>query len=358
MIVLGIDTSCDDTSVGIVQDTTVLANVVSSQDAIHAEWGGVVPNLARRAHQENFPLVYQQALAEAGIQENQIDVIAVTYGHGLAIALEIGIIEAKALATRLQKPVVAINHSEGHILANCATDLTGAGGVALADITLPALCVLVAGGQTQFVRMQAFGEYDMLGQTVDDAIGEGFDKAARLLGLPYPGGAKLSELAVTGNPAAYTLPRPMRGSGDFDVSYAGLKTAFLHLVNKTKLESPDGILSPSQLADLAASYQEAAIDTLLIKIKKILDTGEYKQILLGGGVAANPVLQQRLLTVGNERNIPVHIPFSRKLCTDNGAMIAIAGYFHAQKQDYLEKPEELERDPRLSLTKTITRSLE
>lgn len=354
MIVLGIDTSCDDTSVGIVQDTTVLANVVSSQDAIHAEWGGVVPNLARRAHQENFPIVYQQALSEAGIQENQIDVIAVTYGHGLAIALEVGIAEAKALATRLQKPLIAVNHSEGHVVANCANDRTGEGGIALTENSLPALCILVAGGQTQFVRMQSFGEYDMLGQTVDDAIGEGFDKAARLLGLPYPGGAKLSELATTGNPTAYTLPRPMRGSGDFDVSYAGLKTAFLHLVNKTKLETTDGALSPEQLADLAASYQEAAIDTLLIKIKKIVESGEYKQILLGGGVAANPVLQQRLTTLGSERNIPVHIPYSRKLCTDNGAMIAVAGYFHAQKRDFVENFDDLERDPRLHLTRTIT----
>lgn len=353
MIVLGIDTSCDDTSVGIVRDTTVLANIVSSQDAIHAEWGGVVPNLARRAHQENFPVVYQQALVEAGLQENQIDVIAVTYGHGLAIALEVGIQEAKALATRLQKPLVAINHSEGHILANCATDISGEGGVAIEKISFPALCILVAGGQTQFVRMNSLGEYEMLGQTVDDAIGEGFDKAARLLGLPYPGGAKLSELAATGNPTAYTLPRPMRGSGDFDVSYAGLKTAFLHLVNKTKLESENAQFSPQQLADLAASYQEAAIDTLMIKVQKILVTGEYKQILLGGGVAANPLLQQRLVAIGNEQNLAVHIPFSRKLCTDNGAMIAIAGYFQAQKQEFVKNLAELERDPRLSLTRTI-----
>jgi len=358
MIVLGIDTSCDDTSVGIVEDTKVLANVVSSQDAIHAEWGGVVPNLARRAHEENFPLVYQQALHEAGIQENQIDAIAVTYGHGLAIALEVGIAEAKKLTARLRKPLVAINHSEGHIFANCANDTSGTGGIRYEDISLPALCVLVAGGQTQFVAMQAFGEYELLGQTVDDAIGEGFDKAARLLGLPYPGGAKLSELAAAGNPTAYTLPRPMRSSGNFDVSYAGLKTAFLHLVNTTKMESENGALSQTQLADLAASYQEAAIDTLIIKIRKIVETGEYQQIFLGGGVAANPVLQQRLQLLGTEFGIPVHIPFSRKLCTDNGAMIAIAGYFHAQKRDFVENLEELERDPRLHLTRTRTPSHE
>jgi N6-L-threonylcarbamoyladenine synthase len=348
MIVLGIDTSCDDTSVGIVRDTTVLANVVSSQDAIHAEWGGVVPNLAKRAHQENFSVVYQQALQEAEIEENEIDVIAVTYGHGLAIALEVGILEAKKLAARLEKPLIAINHSEGHILANCANDLEGHGGIPLEELPFPALCILVAGGQTQLIRMQSFGKYEMLGQTLDDAIGEGFDKAARLLGLPYPGGAKLSELAATGNPIVFTLPRPMRGSGDLNMSYAGLKTAFLHLVNRVKLEF--GTLTDKQRADLAASYQHAALDSLLIKIEKALQSDTYGQILLGGGVAANPVLQQRLLSLGEKYQVPVHIPFSRKLCTDNGAMIAIAGYFHALQNDFVQNLEILERDPRLSLT--------
>lgn len=349
MIVLGIDTSCDDTSVGIVENRKVLANVVSSQDEIHAEWGGVVPNLAKRAHQENFPLVYRQALQDAEIQEDQIDVIAVTYGHGLAIALEVGILEAKKLAARLGKPLVAINHSEGHILANCATDKNGQGGLPLEEVPFPALCILVAGGQTQLIRMSGFGSYEMLGQTLDDAIGEGFDKAARLLGLPYPGGTKLSELASHGNPQAYTLPRPMRGSGDLNLSYAGLKTAFLHLVNRVKLES-NGELSEQQTADLAASYQLAAVETLLIKIEKALQAESFGQMLLGGGVAANPLLQERLQQLSERYSIPLHIPFSRKLCTDNGAMIAVAGYFHTTKGNFLQDPDTLERDPRLSLT--------
>lgn len=349
MIILGIDTSCDDTSVGIVDNTTVLANVVSSQDAIHAEWGGVVPNLAKRAHQENFPVVYQQALQEAGIQENELDAIAVTYGHGLAIALEVGILEAKKLAARLHKPLIAINHSEGHILANCGSERDGTGGLTLEDFRFPVLCVLVAGGQTQLIRMKSFGNYEMLGQTLDDAIGEGFDKAARLLGLPYPGGAKLSELAAHGNQDAYPLPRPMRGSGDLNLSYAGLKTAFLHLVSRVKLESVE--LSNEQKADLAASYQHAALDSLLLKIEKALQAESFGQILLGGGVAANRVLQQRLADLAKKYNLTLHVPYSRKLCTDNGAMIALAGYFHAMEKDFVENLELLERDPRLSLTK-------
>lgn len=349
MIILGIDTSCDDTSVGIVRDRQVLANVVSSQDELHAQWGGVVPNLARRAHQENFPVVYQQALHEADISEQEIDAVAVTVGHGLAIALEVGIAEAKKLSARLSLPLIAIHHSEGHILANCATDTTGKGGVALEDIGFPALCVLVAGGQTQLMQMDAFGSYRLLGETLDDAIGEGFDKAARLLGLPYPGGAKLSELASHGDATAYSLPRPMRRSGDLNMSYAGLKTAFLHLVNAEKLRSENGSLTDEQLKNLAASYQLAAVETLLIKIEKALQSGSFGHVLLGGGVASNQFLRDRLQTLCEQYSLPLHVPFSRKLCTDNGAMIAVAGYFHAQKRDFVADPTALERDPRLHL---------
>lgn len=352
MIVLGIDTSCDDTSVGIVNNLEVLANVISSQDDLHAAWGGVVPNIARRAHQENFPAVYQQALADAGVEEKDIEAIAVTYGHGLAVSLEVGLQEAIKLAQKLAIPLYPINHSEGHLVANFAQ--TGEEpGLSPDDITWPALAVLVAGGQTQLVKVEALGKYQIIGETVDDAIGEAFDKSARLLGLDYPGGPQLAALAEQGNSQAYDLPRPMRQSKDLNVSYAGLKTAFLRLV-RSLIDNPETDKIPSQLttsqkADLAASFQAAAIETILIKVKKALAQTDYQHIFLGGGVAANQKLRQDLTTLAQKNEAQLHIPPGIKLCRDNAAMIALAGFLASQRVKPATNLDNLDRDPQLRM---------
>jgi len=347
MIVLGIDTSCDDTSVGVTKDRQVLANVISSQDELHAPWGGVVPNLARRAHEDNFPAVYTAALEQAGVSDSEIDVIAVTKGHGLAIALEVGLAQAVDLAKRLNKPLVAVHHSEGHFLANLAQDEHGRAPIEPEKVEFPALAILVAGGQTQLVLVKQFGQYEVIGETVDDAIGEAFDKGARLLGLGYPGGAELAQAATEGDPRAYDLPRPMRNSGDLNVSYAGLKTAFLRLIRDLQTETPK--LSSQQINDLSASFQLAAVETLIIKIKKALEQYEFNQIFLGGGVAANLLLREQLQVVASQHQAQVYWPYSTQLCRDNAAMIAVAGYFQAQRGEFVTDLDRIDRDPQWRL---------
>lgn len=347
MIILGIDTSCDDTSVGITRDRQVLANIISSQDALHAPWGGVVPNLARRAHEANFPHVYQQALATAGIAESDIDLIAVTRGHGLAIALEVGLQQAWQLGQRLQKPVVPIHHSEGHFLANLAQDEQGHAPLEPAEILFPALAILVAGGQTQLVMVHDFGHYEVIGETVDDAMGEAFDKGARLLGFGYPGGAELARAAALGDPQAYLLPRPMRQSGDLNVSYAGLKTALLRLVRELQTQTPE--LSTQQIQDLSASFQAAAVETLTLKVKKALEHYHFSQIFLGGGVAANACLREQLQTLVSTFEARLFVPYTTQLCRDNAAMIAVAGSFHTDPAEWAQSASDLDRDPQWKL---------
>lgn len=359
-MILGIDTSCDDTSVGVTHERRVLANVISSQDELHAPWGGVVPNLARRAHEANFPAVYTAALDQAGIAETDIEAIAVTKGHGLAIALEVGIEQAKQLARRLDKPLIAVHHSEGHFLANFAQDEAGARAPIYPENTIfPALAVLVAGGQTQLVQVNDFGHYEIIGETVDDAIGEAFDKGARLLGLGYPGGAELAQMAERGNPDAFKLPRPMRQSGDLNVSYAGLKTALLRQVrelqaqsqanNQGDFQSETDELTQSVVADLCASFQMAAVETLTYKIELAIEKYGYQQVFLGGGVAANQLLRQKLHEVTNKLGAQLFVPYTTELCRDNAAMIALTGFFKANRKEIVTDPDTLDRDPQWTL---------
>lgn len=347
MIVLGIDTSCDDTSVGVLRDGRVLANVVSSQDEIHRDWGGVVPNLARRAHQENFPKVLQTALKRAQVSLSDLNVIAVTQGPGLAVSLEVGITQAKELTLTLNIPLVAVNHMEGHLLSPLIASRNDRAPLQIEEVTFPALGLLASGNHTEIVLIHELGRYEILGETVDDAFGEAFDKTARLLGLGFPGGAILSRMARQGNPDAAALPLPMRNSGDLNVSYSGLKTAVRHLT--TEISGGDiSSLTQSQVADIAAVFEKAAVGTILLKFRRALEAHPVRQIFLGGGAAANLLLRSELRKIAKTAGAKVYTPSSRKLCSDNGAMIAFVGWLKAQRGEFASA-DMLDRIPQLRL---------
>jgi N6-L-threonylcarbamoyladenine synthase len=308
--VLGIETSCDETGVAIVQDGVVRANLLASQVEVHERFGGVVPELASRAHVEALNPLLEQALEEAGLGFDELDGIAVTVGPGLVGALLVGVAAAKSIALATRAPLIGVNHLEGHILANAIEH-----GPDLA----PAVCLVVSGGHTMLVHMPEPHRYELLGQTVDDAAGEAFDKIARFLGLGFPGGPALDRLARRGDPDAIRFPRAMAGSGDYDFSLSGLKTAVLRHVRAERDAGRD--VDP---ADLAASFQEAIVDVQVDKtIAAARDRGVHR-VLLGGGVVANTRLRERMDKAGAEAGIEVRFP-SPALCTDNGAMIALAG---------------------------------
>lgn len=343
MIILGIDTSCDDTSVAVLRDDKVLSNIITSQDDIHRSWGGVVPNLARRAHQENFPRVYALALKRAGILENEIDVIAVTKGPGLAISLEVGLAQAAELSVRLKKPLYAINHMEGHLLSGLALSKNNRG-TSYQSVDFPALGLLVSGGHTEIILMQNFGEYEVIGQTVDDAIGEAYDKVARMVGLGYPGGALLAKLASTTEPSDLKLPTAMKQSGDLNVSYSGLKTATRHALHK--LTGGDlSSLTKEQTHEIARAFQDAALSTILFKVEKAIKLHQPKTFFLGGGVAANTELRSKLRQILRPQRIPLVFPRTKKLCADNGAMIALTAFLAIKRDVKPNKLDELDRIP-------------
>ncbi len=327
MIILGIDTSCDDTSIAILEDRRVLANIISSQDEVHQEYGGVFPILAKRAHEQNFAPVLQEALQTAGLTPQDIDVIAVTIGPGLAPSLEVGVTKAQELAKEWNTPLELIHHMEGHLLSALATDKDGTENLEPNAVEFPALGVLASGGHTEMVLIHAWGQYEVIGETVDDALGEAYDKVARMLGLGFPGGAKVAKLADQGNKNTYPLPVAMLQSGDFNVSYSGIKTAVMNLIKKLT-DNNARPLTETEIQDISASFQEAALKTLLKKIEKVLEKYPVKQVLLGGGVAANTVLRERLTKLLSPTEATLSWPYSLRLCQDNGAMIAVAGFMH------------------------------
>jgi N6-L-threonylcarbamoyladenine synthase len=308
--VLGIETSCDETAVAVVEDRTVLANLISSQTDLHARFGGVVPELASRAHVEALNPLLEQALEEAGCRFADLEGVAVTVGPGLVGALLVGISAAKAIAYATGAPLIGVNHLEGHIYANFLVH---------GPPEPPYVCLIVSGGHTMLVYMPEEHRYELLGQTVDDAAGEAFDKIARFLGLGFPGGPALDRLAREGDPNAIAFPRAMADSGDYDFSLSGLKTAVLRYV---RAETEAGrTVDP---ADLAASFQEAIVDVQVAKtIRAALEKG-VRTILLGGGVVANTRLRERIEAEGAAAGLRVLFP-PIQLCTDNGAMIACAG---------------------------------
>ncbi len=350
-LILGIDTSCDDTSVGIVRGARVLANIIASQDDIHRDWGGVVPNLARRAHQENFPRVLALALKRAKIKPTDLDAIAVTYGPGLAVSLEVGIEQARQLAETHHLPLIAINHLEAHLLSPLAANRAGKATINQNELKFPVLGILVSGGHTEIILIENWEKYRVIGETVDDAIGEAFDKVARLLGLGFPGGAILAKLAQQGNASAYRLPTPMRGSGDLNVSYSGLKTAARRLIMEISHGQPE-LLDRQQTLDIAAVFERTAVETLVHKIRKALEKYPARQILIGGGSAANSLLRTEVRRVARLFGARVLVPANKKLCSDNGAMVALVGSFKYLEGKILSDPQSLDRNPQLKLAES------
>ena len=319
MKVLGIETSCDETGVAVVDDDAVLVNLIASQVRLHERFGGVVPELASREHVQALTPLLDEALAVAGVGFGDLDGVAVTAGPGLVGALLVGIAAAKSVALATSAPLIGVNHLEGHILANAVEH-----GTELA----PAVCLVVSGGHTMLVHMPEPHRYEILGQTVDDAAGEAFDKVARFLGLGFPGGPAIDKLAREGDPNAIRFPRAMADSGDYDFSLSGLKTAVLRHVKAEREAGRE--VDP---ADLAASFQEAIVDVQVSKTLRAAADRGVETILLGGGVVANSRLRERIDKAGAEAGLRVLIP-SMDLCTDNGAMIALAGSWRLKRGEH------------------------
>jgi N6-L-threonylcarbamoyladenine synthase len=316
VLTIGIETSCDDTSIAILEgETNLLATIVSSQFERHAAYGGVVPELASRAHLENVVPVFDRALAEAGVAESDLDLIGVTYAPGLVGALLVGGAFAQGLALALELPIVPVHHLEAHIVANLLDH---------PDLALPALALVVSGGHTLLVHVPEWRRYEVLGRTRDDAAGEAFDKVAKLLGLGFPGGPAIEREARGGDPRAVRFPRPMLDSGDDDVSFSGLKTAVLHWVEEHGEEA-----ARKRRADVCASFQAAVVEVLVEKTARSAEGLRVPTVLLAGGVACNEVLRASMRArLGSSAAVlwprPIH-------CTDNGAMIARTAVLHADK---------------------------
>jgi N6-L-threonylcarbamoyladenine synthase len=331
MKILGIETSCDETAAAVVEDgRRMLSNVVASQIDIHAEFGGVVPEVAARSHVEVMLPVVQKALHEAKTSLHEIDGIAVTYGPGLVGSLLIGTLAGRTLAQLSDKPLYPINHVEAHTYANFLLDGIPA---------FPLLSLTVSGGHTQLILFRDHRQFEILGRTHDDAVGEAFDKVAKILGLPFPGGPSIAQAAISGDPHSFALPKPKAGSNVLDFSFSGLKTAVLRAAQQAvgrdyrtpSHELPD-LLSPTQVNDLAASFQQVAIDILVERTLLACRSHSPAAVVIAGGVAANQLLRQEL-----SRRLPQPITYApMNLCTDNAAMIAALGYYQAQRQQPVE----------------------
>ena len=311
--VLGIETSCDETAAAVVKDgREIVSSIVASQAKIHEVYGGVFPEIASRQHIVHIVPVLEQTLAQAGLSLDQIDAVAVTYGPGLAGSLLVGVNMAKGLSFAAGLPLIGINHLEAHIYANWLDTEE--------EILFPVVCLIASGGHTNLVLMTDHGQYQPLGQTLDDAAGEAFDKVARLLGLGYPGGPEIQRVAEAGSPESFDLPRAwLRGTSDF--SFSGLKTAVLYLIRD--FETADDL----PVADLAASFQWAVVEVLVEKTRMAAEQSGARQILLAGGVAANTLLRAQM---AEGTTIPVLCP-SPAHCTDNAACVSAVGWFKLQK---------------------------
>ena len=338
-IILGIESSCDETAASVVQENdrgipTILSSIVSSQADVHKEFGGVVPELAARSHVEKIDLITKKAIDESGIKLEDLDAVAATAGPGLIVCLSVGLSFGKAVASSLNKPFIAVNHLEGHALSPKLNS----------KLNYPYLLLLVSGGHTQFLSVQGLGKYKRLGTTIDDAVGEAFDKTAKLLGIEFPGGPKIEEYAKLGNPKKYKLPKPIINKGGCNLSFAGLKTAVLKIAKKIKTDQ--------EKYDLAASFQKTIEEILYIKTKKAfqkfkeINSMDSNNFVVAGGVAANEGIRNKLIEVSKENKFKPIFP-DLKLCGDNAAMIAMVGLenYKIKQFDSLDLP----ASPRLPL---------
>ncbi len=316
MLLLAIESSCDETAAAVVRDgREVLASIVASQVDVHARYGGVVPELASRKHIEAISVVIDEALEQAGVGLEAIEGIAVTRGPGLVGALLVGLSAAKAIAFARRLPLAAVHHLEGHILAPLLEN----------DIPFPYLALAVSGGHTHLYRVDGIGRYRTLGRTLDDAAGEAFDKVAKMLGLPYPGGVLIDRLAAQGDPGVITFPRPLLQRGNLDFSFSGMKTAVLNYINKQT-----GPIEGTHLNNLAAGFQEAVVDVLCRKTLWAAEANGLKRIVVAGGVACNSGLRARMQAQGGKQGYDIYFP-SPALCSDNAAMLAVAGDFYLEE---------------------------
>jgi len=340
-IILGIETSCDETAVSLVQDDAsgipkILSNIISSQFDIHKEFGGVVPELAARSHLEKINIIAQQAIKESGVSLNEISAIATTVGPGLIICLSVGLNFGKAMSSSLNIPFIGVNHLEGHALSPKLNS----------NLRYPYLLLLISGGHSQFLSVNGLGRYERLGTTIDDALGEAFDKTAKILGIDFPGGPKLEKFAEKGDPNKYELPKPIINKGGCNLSFAGLKTAILKISKELN--------SQQEKYDLAASFQKTIEDILHVKTKVAIDqfikmhNSKNMNLIVAGGVAANKGIRKKLVSLCEKNKFKAIFP-DLKICGDNAAMIAMVGLekFKLKEFDRLD----LQADPRLALDK-------
>ena len=317
ILILGIESSCDETAAAVIKNgRTVLSNVISSQIELHTLYGGVVPEIASRKHIEKINQVIEEALSEANVTLDDLDAIAVTYGPGLVGALLVGVAEAKAICFAKDIPLVGVHHIEGHVSANY---------IEHSDLEPPFLCFIVSGGHTHLVLVKAYGEYEIIGRTRDDAVGEAFDKVARAIGLGYPGGPKIDKLAKEGNGDAIRFPKAKIEDAPYDFSFSGVKSAVLNHINGCKMKGEEIVE-----ADIAASFQKAVTDVLVEKTIAAAKAYKMDKIAIAGGVASNSALRQSMKVACDRENFYLSYP-SPIYCTDNGAMIGVAGYYEYMK---------------------------
>ena len=363
-IIIAFDTSCDDTSVAVLKETRVLSSVVSSQVEIHAKWGGVVPDIARREHEKNIPMVYEQALKKSKMGIEDIDYVAATYGPGLAIDLEVGLNFAKDLAIKNNKPFIPVNHMEGHLLSGLIGSdprlpptqtkldnekVSGDKGSDMGLSLFPALGMLISGKHTEIVYIEKIGEYKKLGETLDDAVGEALDKVARMLNLGYPGGPVICEFAKKGKSGNIVFTVPMKNSKDLNFSYSGLKTAALY---KTKELREEGRKEKEWVYDFCRGFLDAIIESLDIKLKSAIEQNQsVKTLFVGGGVFNSEEILRELGKTARSYGLS-YIYSKKEYRGDNAGMVGIAAYYKSLKGEYLTSKSDIEnvdRDPRLSL---------
>jgi len=344
MSILAIDTSCDETSVAVTEGRKILSNEIYSQILIHKKWGGVVPSLAKRAHEERIDFVIKEALNKLKIKnlKLKINYIAATYGPGLAVALEVGVKKAKELARKHNKKIIPVNHMEGHIYSCFAQNRKGN---PKTEFVFPYLVLLVSGGHTELVIFKNHIDYQIIGETIDDAAGEALDKAAKMLGLGYPGGPIIERLAKMGDPHYHKFPRPLIRSKDLNFSFSGLKTSFFYYIKNLKKEE-----RVKNLNNLVSSYQETVFDSLLYKLELAMQKTGIKNILAAGGVLANLYLRKRIRDLLNKYEGKVLFPPFKTFYGDNAAMIGIAAYYKAKKGIYVDNLDEFDRIPRAKLS--------